>query len=477
MRRLPFVLILLTSCISFSKKDVNVEPMQEVSIKTSVENAKDNPDFDADSWPEENWWTGYQDKQLDAFMETALENNPSLLEAKSKLEVVKANALGKRSPLLPHVSALASDNYAHLSKSGLFRFPPSPIPAVINQIQLGFNFKWELDLFGKNRKVYEAALGLVKAQKAEEELTKLMISTSLTNSYISWQINLEKLQVLEDLLEVKQEDLVLANTIFQNGLLNLIDVNNAEVIVEDIKKEIAAIKNNIEIDKNAMKLFMGLSTGEELEFEKPTISYEKKLGVPENAGVALLARRPEIMAQIWVVESKALEIGSAKAAFYPNVNLLAVTKFNSLHWSNFFSLGNLHNQLNPAITLPIFEGGKLRANLKGKIAEFEMETHKYNGYVLDAAKEVTDNINTMNMVTEKYWIEQRRQKVIDYTLELETERFTNGIVNLRQVLAKKADALQEIMVQIDIDYAYLLSSLQIIKSLGGGYQARDYDRK
>jgi len=169
-----FVLFLFVGCAALKKRTNEPEMIQNVSITLP-----ESPDFVKGDWPSYQWWAMFDDDQLSEMMEEAIENNPSLKAAVFRMRSAQAQSRKVRSALMPSLNAKAEDDYQHLSKDSLDRFPPSTIPAVVNQINLALNFEYEIDLFGKNRDKYRAALGEAKAQNAEMSQSLLIITTLL----------------------------------------------------------------------------------------------------------------------------------------------------------------------------------------------------------------------------------------------------------------------------------------------------------
>jgi outer membrane protein TolC len=190
--------------------------------------------------------------------------------------------------------------------------------------------------------------------------------------------------------------------------------------------------------------------------------------LPDNISSDLLARRPDLMAQICRVEAAAKEIGAAKADFYPNVNLSAFAGLESLAFSNLFR-DSKTGSLMPAIHLPIFTGGRLRANLRSKVAAFNQAVYAYNDLVLTAAKEVADQIVTVGAI-----IDGLSQQVDAYEdtaaqYDLLFLRYDKGIDNYLTVLDGENDVLQQRFLLVGQYMDHLSSILNLIKRLGGGY--------
>ena len=193
--------------------------------------------------------------------------------------------------------------------------------------------------------------------------------------------------------------------------------------------------------------------------------------LPSEISLNLVARRPDLMAQIWRVESTAKEIGAAKKDFYPNVNLSAFGGFDSLQFDNLFTWANKTGTLLPAIKLPIFTGGLLQANLGVKAYAFEEAVRSYDELVLKAAKEVADEITTLHKISEQLRVQRKLVESKTYNFSLAAARFQQGITTFISVLQADEDVLNQEFVTIDLDYMRLVSTLKLIRALGGGYRS------
>jgi outer membrane protein TolC len=192
--------------------------------------------------------------------------------------------------------------------------------------------------------------------------------------------------------------------------------------------------------------------------------------LPEKVEVDLLARRPDLMAQIWRVEAAAEEIGVAKAEFYPNVDLSAFMGLESLTFNKFFLWASRMGALNPAVHLPIFVGGKLRANLRSKVSLFNEAVHDYNYLVLKSCQEVADQLTIVRSLSQQLTIQDESVNQVTEKYLLSFLRFEKGIVNYLNVLRDQEIVLNEELDQIDLQRNQLIATLQLIKALGGGYQ-------
>ncbi|MES2272735.1 MAG: TolC family protein, partial [Chlamydiota bacterium] len=183
----------------------------------------------------------------------------------------------------------------------------------------------------------------------------------------------------------------------------------------------------------------------------------------------LIARRPDLAAQKARVESAAKEIGAAKTDFYPNINLMGVVGLESLFWSTLFQQKNYSSSLEPALHLPIFTAGRLRAQLMEKVAVFNEAVYTYDELILQATQEIADNLTAMARIQKEIELRTRSLTVAQTKAKLNWRRFQNAIEDRIGFLNAKNQVLNEELILIQLEYGKQLASIQLIRSLGGGY--------
>lgn len=461
---------LFHSCVSFSPSDTTSEAILEVDLDGSMTTAMNSGEFEVGEWPEPNWWTMFGDDQLTAFVEEAICESPTMLMAEAKVREASAIARKEKSPLYPDLELNFHDNYEHLPKDSLFRYPPSIIPAVINQVDLSLHFEYELDIWGKNMNAYRASLGYAKAQAAEAAQTMLMISVQVCKEYYNIQINQKKLQMYYELLCLRQKRLELIGKRVVGGIDNQLPFFSMEREVQEIEQKILQTENELALNEHLLNVLMGRGPdADQSEMILKTIRFDEPFILPETLSMDLISRRADISAAIWRVEAEAKKIGAAKAAFYPNINLRAIAGFETLSWTKLLELSNFQGILLPALHLPIFKGGELRANLREKIAAFDAAVYNYNEVVLKAAQDVSDQISTLLSVDRQKMV--HFQSVISALNEstMRMARYRQGIDNRLISIQAQEIAIQEQILQLDLERLKIFSTLKLIKALGGGY--------
>jgi NodT family efflux transporter outer membrane factor (OMF) lipoprotein len=463
-------LFTLNGCISVPTQEAQ-DLTKGVCLSSTATQALQSVDFEKGDWIDDHWWDLFGDPQLSELVLTALRDNPTLKRAQSKIEYAKEIAKQRRARLFPELSFEFEDDWQHLSTDGFFRAFAPTIPPVVNVVDVTFNFNYELDFFGKNRFLFRSALGVAKANEAESAQAVLIISTAVVEAYLKLQTNLEKLKVLKEIKQDRASFLHLNALRFKRGIESEIVPLGSEQDVLSIQNTILQLEEQVDLDLHLIKALLNLSPDDPLEITSPHSFFDAPFPLPDDLSIDLLARRPDLMAQIWMVESAAQQIGAAKTEFYPNVNLRGLIGLESVFFRTLFSKKGEMGFLDPAIHLPIFTAGRLKANLAAKVAEFKEASHRYREILMQAAKEVADGLTKFQALGEQI---QVQGQAVDKALEshaLTYDRYIYGVNNYLKVLQSEELVWNQRLMMIELQSTRLLATLHLIKALGGGYHA------
>jgi NodT family efflux transporter outer membrane factor (OMF) lipoprotein len=419
----------------------------------------------------------FQDPQLNAVIELALVESPTLNRALAKVAQAEAEAKKEKAAFYPKLNFDYEEQWEYFSKNGFVRsfYPTMPgapaIPPTTNQLDLSLYFDYEIDFFGRNRNLFKAALGKARAERAEASFATLMLTTLITQTYIELQTKLAQLDVLREHLEQRNSLFELTTAREIHGLDPQIPLLEKEQSIYEMEQSILLLSKEIALDRHMLSLLSGAGPGTVIAPQAMTVFFEQPVTIPSDLSSDLLARRPDLAAQIWRVEAAAKEIGAAKADFYPRVNLVAFAQLESLSFNKFLNFGSKQGGLAPAVHLPIFTGGKLTAQLKGKVAAFNEATYHYNELLLSAAKEVADQVVTLTATFETLNYQVRSLETVEEQLALQHSRYAQGTHNFLSVLEKEDTLLVQRYQLLGYERDYLLCVLKMIKALGGGYRA------
>lgn len=470
MNKHLIILILLSSCVSMSKEEQTKNILALPSLQSSMESSLQSAAFSLGHWPEANWWEMFHSSELNGLIEQALQENPTLIAVRKRIQFAEQTAKVVRSRLFPLLYFNAEDDWELLSHHGLYRALNDKIPINATLIDLTLSFSYEFDFWGKNRHLYHAALGEMKAQEAEAAEVALMTTTAVTTAYFALKTNLIRERLYEALYNVRFKTIQLQNDLQNSFLISSLMPLFTEENVLEAKKLLCSIREQVEVDKHLLNILIGRGPDDPLKIEGGLPELPKTLTVPSTLSADLLARRPDLMAQIWKVEALANEVGAAKADFYPNVNLSAFLGLESIAYNLLFRAHSKTAGVEPAIHLPIFTAGEIRANLRAKKALFDEAVYHYNELILRSTKEVADLLVIAESLYKQKYDQERIVGKAQERLEITQLRKESGLDSRFDTLAVEEELIHKQLEDIALLYAQYRVAIKLVQALGGGYQ-------
>jgi NodT family efflux transporter outer membrane factor (OMF) lipoprotein len=434
------------------------------------ENALSGAKVDAAAWPRTDWWKAFGDPQLDELIDEALADSPTLNVAAARTRKALALAQAGRSALSPRIDASASTTRERFPEHGLIPPPFGGTTQTLSDLQLSLS--WEIDFWGKNRSAYEAALGAARAAEIDAYAARLSLSTSIAQAYVQLQRAFLQLDVAKQTLASRQRIAALTHDRNAAGIDSRLEVKQAEAAVPATREDIAAQEERIALARNAIAALMGAGPDRGLAIARPTASSLTQVALPSNVPAELIGRRPDIVAQRWRIEAASRDIAAQKAAFYPNVNLLAFVGLQSLGSANLLSAASRTLGVTPAVTLPIFDAGRLRAELAGKDADYDVAVEQYNQAIANAMREVVDQLVSFRSVDEQRAQQRIAAATTRDAYDLALLRYREGLGNYLQVLSAEQPMLAQQALDADLRARALELSINLVRALGGGYDPR-----
>jgi NodT family efflux transporter outer membrane factor (OMF) lipoprotein len=423
----------------------------------------------ASTWPASDWWKSFNDPQLTTLIDEALTGSPTLAVAEARIRKAAGAAAASRASLAPRVDANASSTRERFSENGLIPPPFGGSTRTLNDVQA--TFSWELDLFGKNRAAFESALGAQRAAEVEAYATRLALSTNIAQAYVELQHAYRQRDVAEATLREREQILSLTRDRNAAGLDSRLEVKQAEAAIPATREQIAALDERIALLHNAIAALIGAGPDRGLAIARPSAAHLVPVALPSTLPAELVGRRPDVVAQRWRIESASQDIRSAKAEFYPNVNLLAFVGLQSVGGANLLSAASRTLGVGPAITLPIFDAGRLRGNLAQRNADYDIAVEQYNQTLADALRDVVDQIVSSRSVDVQ---RNELRAAIASTREaydLALTRYREGLGNYVQVLSAEQPLLVQQGLEADLDARELAIDINLIRALGGGFDS------
>jgi NodT family efflux transporter outer membrane factor (OMF) lipoprotein len=457
----------LVACASVP--DVGVSPDPKAAASYATAQSFDAP---ATAWPADDWWRAYSDPQLNALIAEALQGTPSLAQAQSRIRQAEATAAGDKSTLWPNLEFDA--NGGEVKDSLNQGFPPQfaqYLPRGYNSTgYLALKFDYEFDFWGKNRSTIAAAVSELRAAQAEDAEARLALSTGIALAYA----DLARLYAEHDVaardVQVKSETMSLVSRRVDNGLDTRAELKQAEAGPPTARAQLAYIEEQIAQTRDRIAALMGRGPDRGLAVERPPAAQLKPYGLPPELAANLLGRRPDLIAARWHAQAAAKRIGAARAQFYPNINLAAYigqqALFANLLWRASSNIGGVQ----PALTLPIFEGGRLRAQYRGAWADYDNAVATYDATLVQALQEVADVSASERALGTRLAETRAALAANEEAFKLARMRYEGGLSNYQSVLLAEDAVLQSRLAVADLDARAFTLDVQLVQALGGGFQ-------
>jgi len=420
------------------------------------------------AWPERDWWTRLRDPQLDQLMSEALAGSPNLRAALARARQASALAAVAASARSARVDSNLSATRERFPANALIPPPVGGTWGTSDQLQASLS--WDLDLWGKNRAAYEAAVGQARASAVDAQAARLALSVDIAHAYVQLQRAYLQLDVAQ--ATVAQREQIYALTVDRNaaGIDSRLEVKQAESALPAAREQIVQLNETIALTRNQLAALLGQGPDRGLAIARPTATAGGELSLPGSVPSQLVGRRPDIQAQRWRVEATRHGIDAARAQFYPNLNLAAVVGFQSLGSSGFLSLGNRQVGVGPALSLPLFDAGQRRANLAQADAEYDLAVEQYNQSLSDALREVVDQLSSFRSVAQQRVEQQQALTASRDAYDLAVLRYREGLGNYLQVLTTETQLLAQQSLEVDLRARTLDVSINLVRALGGGYE-------
>lgn len=452
------VMAMLAGCAAF-----DTLPPPQAKVAPATLGARDV----AVQWPADDWWRRYGDAQLDALVTDGLAGSPTMAAAQARIARADAAAGVARAALLPQVSGNGTVNEQKYSEN--YIYPPPLAGAWKADARATIDLTFEIDFWDKNGAALRAALSQAQAATAEAQSVKLVLAAGIARAYFDLQRLFAQRAVSRAAIAQREDIVRITTERFGAGLDTKVEVRQAEAALAAVRTELAQYDDAIAIARHRLAALVGAGPerGESLVAVTPLAAPVAAL--PAAIPLDLVARRAEITASRWRVEAAREDINVAKAQFYPNVNIVAFAGLTSLGVSNFLLGSSSIAGIGPAIHLPIFEGGRLNANLKGRAAEADLAVASYNATVIDAVHELADAVTSIQGLARTAAEQARARSATDEAYNLAVVRYRAGLGNYLTVLTAQTQQLTQERLDVDLRARAYELDVNLARALGGGY--------
>ena len=420
------------------------------------------------AWPAPDWWRRYGDAQLDGLMTEALAASPTLRLAAARVRQAGALSSLAEADLSPQMNGAARSGRQRFSEHSNV---PKPLAGSWNwSNEATLNFSYELDFWGKNQAAVAAALDREHAAEVDGEAARLMLTVAVTQSYLRLSQLHAQRELFQSVLRQRQAMLALTRQRVAAHLDSEAELSQAELGIPVAQGDIAASSEAIDLAQTQLAALMGQGPDRGALIARPQLRHVRPAPLPGNLPSELIARRPDVVAQRWRVEALRGDIAVAQARFYPSFNLGALLGLQTLGFERFFNAGSGIANAGSSMSLPIFDGGRLRGNLAVRHADYDVAVDGDNRVLIDAVRDVASQLVSLQWLQQRTALQSQATATARQSHALALKRYRAGLGNYLQVLASELQLLAQQRSELELDTRAFELDLQLVRALGGGYQ-------
>ncbi|MBN3778947.1 efflux transporter outer membrane subunit [Burkholderia sp. Ac-20345] len=418
-------------------------------------------------WPAADWADQFGDAQLKALIAEALRGSPTIEQARARVAQAQAFAEASNASTLPRVDA--SYSLTRQQYSGTAMIPPPYAGSWQTENKGLLSASYDLDLWGKNREALRAAVSQAQASKADVEFVTLTLNTAIARSYNQ----LARLYVLRDIAQQEvarreQIDRITAGRI-ATGLDTEVERKTAQANLATSRARVTALDGSILTTRYQLAALLGAGPDRGLAIERPALGIGNDVRLPDNLPADLVSRRPDLVAARWRVDAMTHQVKEAKAEFYPDINLSAAIGLDAFGFGRFLSAASRTASAGPAIHLPIFDAGALRAQLKGRYAEFDYAVATYNQTLVGALSDVATQLAQIRSSDAQLVDANAARQAAQDADRLAITQYKAGLTNQLTVLGADVTALNTEEAVANLTMNRRDQQIALASALGGGY--------
>ncbi len=459
----------LAGCLvgpNYKRPEATVIPPSYAGVTNGWELAHPQAQF-----PKGNWWEMFGDPELNSLEAQAYASNQQLKAAVQRFFEARDVVAQARAGLFPDVSLQGSYTRYRTSPNAPLARTGQAIghPNTYNDFITGLDLGYEVDLWGQVRRSVQSARARLQATADDLEFVQLEIQADVAVDYFTLRALDGELGVLHSSVDVFSESYELTTNRFAGGVANELEVAQSLTVLENTEAQLPAVKLDRARFEHALAVLLG-QTATTFQLSERALSGAPPL-IPPGLPSELLERRPDISAAERQMAAANDQIGVAKAAFYPDVQLNGLTGFESVSAGTFLYWPSRFWEFGPTVNFPLFEGGRLRANLHQAQASYQEIVDDYRQTVLAAFQDVEDNLAAQNLLADQYATQSRALTAARDQLDAANNRYSDGLVTYLEVATAETTELSIEFSTVELRGQQFVAAVTLVKALGGGWRA------
>jgi outer membrane protein, multidrug efflux system len=423
-----------------------------------------------DGLPKGEWWTIFGDAELSQYESQAIQANQTIEAARDQLQQARASVRITQSGLFPQITAGVTAARTRVSANqptttGI----PLSSASTQNDVLVPFNLSWETDIFGGVRRSVESSNALYQASAANLENIRLVVTSELAADYFSLRELDAEIAVVEDAVEYQKKALVLVNNRHMGGVASGLDVAQQETQLNATRTQATLLRQQRAQFEHAIAALVGVPASsfsvpvKPLALAAPAIP----IGIPSD----VLERRPDVAQAERQMASQNAQIGVAKSAYYPGINIFAGGGVQSADLGLLLNAPSAFWALGANVTETLLSGGRRRAQMEFARSGYDASVASYRQTVLTAFQEVEDGISGLNVLSQAAQTQQQAVDAAQRALTIANDRYVGGLVTYLDVVTAEQTLLDNKRLATQILGQQLTTSVSLVKALGGGWDA------
>jgi NodT family efflux transporter outer membrane factor (OMF) lipoprotein len=423
-------------------------------------------------WPTAQWWQAYGDPQLNRWIDLAVQDSPSLAMAAARVRQARAMA-----GIAESAESLQIDGDSTLKRhnwpTDQFYGPGELANTTTWDNNAALGFSYALDLWGRESNTTDRAVDMAHMRAAEARMARLELQNNVLRAYIQLSLHYAERDIVDATLKQQQQILDLAHKRLDGGIGTHFEVSQAQTPLPQTHRQLDALDEEIALSRNQLAALAGKGPGEGAQLQRPTLSLGAALKLPSALPAELLGQRPDVVASRWQVAAQARGIDVAHAGFYPNVDLVGSLGFMATGGGalEFLTGKKLTYGIGPAISLPIFDGGRLRAELGEASAGYDIAVAQYNQTLVNALKGISDQLIRRESMDRQQGFAAESVASAQKTYDIAMVAFQRGLTDYLNVLNAQTLLFKQQQIQQQVQAARLSAHAELVTALGGGLGA------
>jgi len=413
------------------------------------------------------WWEQFDDKQLNRLLEQSFKDSPSISTADARMQVARALLSSNQSVLLPQVALNTQVNRQRLSEN--YIFPPG-FDSITNYGYLAGTFNWSLDLWGKQKRLIDGSKYRLISAQAQLDTAKLNLAIAIVSAYIEYDYACKSLLIAKENLHSYTELMAIAQERYRVGTVDSVVVNLSKVDYQDSQAEALFVQNQVDLWRHQIAALVGQgpSFGNQIQppnLQVQTIANQQITKIPSD----LIARRPDLQGLLSQIQASRQDLQAARLDYLPSFDITAYYGFQSFGLGNLINSGSQIFSLGPVINLPIFNGGKIDANIAAKEATKNQVIADYHEQLLMALRQSADGISSVQSSSKEWLSKDQSLQAAKQINEIYFKRYRAGIMSLEQLDQARIAFNQKQLAEVNAQKHIFNAHVSLVQALGGGY--------